>query len=288
MGLVGPVLAASHLSKGAEAAIRQGRALASELHTQLVICHVLPEAFRARVLFPQDAGPDTAFQQALEQKAHEALRSQIDAVVGRSDESIVIESGSPHAGILAVADRVDAGVILAGPGVTALRVARAAARPVIVARPSPAGAAVLGATDFSDPALPAIHMAADEAQRRRVRLRVVHCLDVVHERASLATTVALPGAVFVSMPPDVIQQLEASALERLRETLGATGATGDATVLHGSPARCIVETARDVATSLIVVGTHGRTGLARLALGSVAEQVLADAPCSVLVVPLTR
>ena len=41
-----------------------------------------------------------------------------------------------------------------------------------------------------------------------------------------------------------------------------------------------------VATSLIVVGTRGRTGLARLALGSVAEAVINRAPCSVLVVPL--
>jgi len=58
--------------------------------------------------------------------------------------------------------------------------------------------------------------------------------------------------------------------------------------LAGDPASAIVGYARDAAMDLIVMGTHGRTGLDRLLLGSVAEKVLRDAPCSVLVAKLPK
>jgi nucleotide-binding universal stress UspA family protein len=58
--------------------------------------------------------------------------------------------------------------------------------------------------------------------------------------------------------------------------------------LEGDPASEIVRYSRDAGMDLIVMGTHGRTGVERLLMGSVAEQVLRDAPCSVLVVKLPR
>jgi nucleotide-binding universal stress UspA family protein len=59
-------------------------------------------------------------------------------------------------------------------------------------------------------------------------------------------------------------------------------------LLQGDPATEIVRFGRDAGADLIVMGTHGRTGLERLLLGSVAEKVLRDASCSVLVVKLPR
>jgi nucleotide-binding universal stress UspA family protein len=59
-------------------------------------------------------------------------------------------------------------------------------------------------------------------------------------------------------------------------------------LLEGDPATEIVRYGRDAGVDLIVMGTHGRTGLERLLLGSVAEKVLRDAACSVLVVKLPR
>jgi nucleotide-binding universal stress UspA family protein len=58
--------------------------------------------------------------------------------------------------------------------------------------------------------------------------------------------------------------------------------------LEGDPAGEIVRYAADASIDLIVMGTHGRTGLERLLLGSVAEKVMRDAPCSVLVVKLPK
>jgi nucleotide-binding universal stress UspA family protein len=59
-------------------------------------------------------------------------------------------------------------------------------------------------------------------------------------------------------------------------------------LLEGDAASEIVRYAQDAAMDLIVLGTHGRTGLERLLMGSVAEKVMRDAPCSVLVVKLPK
>jgi nucleotide-binding universal stress UspA family protein len=60
------------------------------------------------------------------------------------------------------------------------------------------------------------------------------------------------------------------------------------TFLEGDPATEIVRYATEAGVDLIVLGTHGRSGLERLLMGSVAEKVLRDAPCSVLVVKLPK
>ena len=57
---------------------------------------------------------------------------------------------------------------------------------------------------------------------------------------------------------------------------------------EGDPASQIVRYAADTGIDLIVMGTHGRTGLARLLMGSVAEKVMREAPCSVMVVKLPK
>ncbi len=59
-------------------------------------------------------------------------------------------------------------------------------------------------------------------------------------------------------------------------------------LLQGDPASEIVRYGKDTGIDLIVLGTHGRTGMERLLMGSVAEKVLRDAVCSVLVVKLPR
>jgi nucleotide-binding universal stress UspA family protein len=57
-------------------------------------------------------------------------------------------------------------------------------------------------------------------------------------------------------------------------------------LLDGDPATAILQVARDSKADLIVMGTHGRTGLGRVLMGSVAEAVVRKAPCPVLTVKL--
>jgi nucleotide-binding universal stress UspA family protein len=59
-------------------------------------------------------------------------------------------------------------------------------------------------------------------------------------------------------------------------------------LLEGDPAAEIARYAADAGTDVIVIGTHGRTGVDRLLMGSVAERVMREAPCSVLVVKLPK
>lgn len=285
MGLQGPILAATDLSEASGIALRQARTIAGDLGAPLLVCHVLPEALRARVLFPHEAGTDTSVQAQMEERATAAVRHQIAAVLGGGSESIPVhlETGSAHAGILTVAERVAAGLIVLGPGPTAAHVARSAPGPVLIARASASGG-VLAATDFSDPSLPAVHAGADEARRRGVALRVIHCLDF-DETAYMGTT-GLPGMIGMTpLPPSVFEHLETGARAQLADAVRGV-APAEAILTRGRPAAAIVEAAGATATELIVVGTRGRSGLARIALGSVAESVVAHAPCSVLTVPL--
>ena len=62
----------------------------------------------------------------------------------------------------------------------------------------------------------------------------------------------------------------------------------EARVLRGDPREALLDTARTEGADLIVVGSHGRTGLAKLLLGSVASHVVTHASCSVMVVKLPR
>ena len=95
----------------------------------------------------------------------------------------------------------------------------------------------------------------------------------------LAYSAELPPAALEGLVSDADRGL-ATAFDELRK-LGARRVT--TTLLRGVPWDQIVETARgDAAIDLIVMGTHGRTGLARVLLGSVTEKVVRHAPCSVL------
>ena len=142
----------------------------------------------------------------------------------------------------------------------------------------PAHTAMLPTTNASN-------ATAAEARRRGVRLRLVHCLAI--DEAAYVGGAGLRDVIAPwPFPQAVMDQLEASARERLTAALVKTNVVAEAFVLRSSPAAGILDAAQSVPTALIVVGTRGRTGLVRLALGSVAEAVINSAPCSVLVVPL--
>lgn len=76
------------------------------------------------------------------------------------------------------------------------------------------------------------------------------------------------------------QELVSRAEARLRES----GLNTDARVVQGDPRESLIEVVKKEDIDLLVVGSHGRTGLAKLVMGSVASYVTSHAPCSVLVV----
>jgi nucleotide-binding universal stress UspA family protein len=289
MKLHGPVLVGTDLTSNSDAALQQGRQLADDVDGELIVCHVLPEMTSVRLLFPQWAGIDPAFQEDIATKAREALDAQVASILnGRREVAVLLESGSPHAGLLSQADTERVGVVVIGPGRVANQVVRHARVPVLVARPSPKGV-VVGATDFSDPSLPALELAAAEARRRGSRLHLLHAVDI----GTYSLTGAAAGAMAYGGPSPalglaVIDELRTAAHRRLQERLADFAIDGAVEAVAGPAATTIVSRAEALGAELIVVGTHGRTGLARLTLGSTAERVLDRAPCSVLVVRLVQ
>jgi nucleotide-binding universal stress UspA family protein len=121
---------------------------------------------------------------------------------------------------------------------------------------------ILVATDFSDSADAALDIAIQYARNFRARLHLVH--------------------VFAAGEVDVTQLLAAAATRAEPDVPVSVAGTG------GDPAEEILRCASRQPVDLIVVGTHGRTGVSRLILGSVAERVVRGARCPVLVVPAPR
>jgi len=140
------------------------------------------------------------------------------------------------------------------------------------------GKRICCAVDFSEPSWIAMEQAADLANRLHTELTLVH---VVAPSAPAGTDVA-----------DVSRQLGDADARQAEETLEVWRADAEqraavpvrARVLSGDPPLEIARFADEEGYDLIVVGTHGRTGLSRLFLGSVAERVLRRAPIPVLVV----
>ena len=79
-------------------------------------------------------------------------------------------------------------------------------------------------------------------------------------------------------------QMHKEIAERAAKTLQAAGLTADAAMVAGDPRSTLVEDASRVNADLLIVGSHGRSGLSKLLLGSVASYVASHAPCSVLIV----
>ena len=91
--------------------------------------------------------------------------------------------------------------------------------------------------------------------------------------------------------PAVIAQLiqdqnrmHAQIADAAAQTLQGGGRLVDSAMIQGDPRSTLVEEARRMNADLLVVGSHGRSGLSRLVLGSVASYVASHAPCSVLIV----
>jgi nucleotide-binding universal stress UspA family protein len=287
----GPILAAMDLDKGSEELLRQADALARSYKVRLFVCHVLPEIFAVQPLFPQLHLDEALKSYDLEAAVRDALLKRIRTVTDREPPQIEIEieQGTVHAGILRAADNIGAGAVVVGGkvdskglGNSAEHVVRYADCPVLVARPSPEGK-ILVATDFSDPAVPAIEAGAAEARHRKVDLTIIHAVDLL----PVVSPFYGDFLGYSGPPMDLSDQMRKVWRQRLDECVHRFKAKGGGLLPDGPAAPAILSAASELPAQLLVMGTHGRTGLSRMiALGSVAETVVRAAPCSVLVVRL--
>jgi nucleotide-binding universal stress UspA family protein len=286
MPLNGPVLVGTNLSRSSDEALRQAARLANELSSKLFVCHVVPELIPDGSVFTEFRRANAKINDSLLDKARAAVELHVTTVLSgdTSNIEIVLDYGTPHKGLLTQTDAAGAGVVVTAPGSVALNVARHASAAVLIARASPKGP-VVAATDFSDVSLRAVEVATAQAQRRGSRLHLLHASDVGLFALGQASAAAMPYLLSSSpIALEGLDNLHAVAQHRLDETLADIGVSGTTRVVAGSAADVIVHYAESVHAELVVVGTHGRSGLARLTLGSTAASVIEWAPCSVLIV----
>lgn len=286
--LLGPVLVATDLSTAADEALRQAARLAADLDSRLLVCHVVLELIPDGSVFSEFRRADANAENSPLAKARAAVEQQVTTVLGADARAVEVflEAGTPHGGVLRLADETAAGVVVATPGGVALDIVRHASTAVLIARRSPAGP-VVGGTDFSAPSLPALHTAAAEARRRGSALHLLHAFDGSLFTLGDAPEAAMPyleGSSPIAL--EGLDHLRVVAKRRLDETLREVELPGETAVVEGFARDVIVHYAESVHAELIVVGTHGRSGLARLKVGSTAAYVVESAPCSVLVVRL--
>ncbi len=139
---------------------------------------------------------------------------------------------------------------------------------------------ILVPVDFSDSALQALDYAIDLARKFKAELVVVHVLEPVYYPGAGD----MYGVYDMSSAYREIERAGREQLAHLASQLRAKRLSVRTLLLVGSAPYAIAEAAKKQKADVIVMSTHGRTGLAHVLLGSVAEGVLRTATCPVLTV----
>jgi nucleotide-binding universal stress UspA family protein len=288
--LVKQILFATDFSESAGRAQAHAVFLAKEYEAGLHVVHVLerPAWFGLE--------PATAFYLEQVQREGEKQLAAIEQQLRDSGVTAVNvrqPAGIPSEEIKKAAQDTGADLLVVGTagrtgleaillGSTAERVIKDAPCPVLGVRASPGTGRtpsihhVMAPLDFSAPSLDAVEYAIQVANDFGAKLTLIHVLEGIHYRPGLE-----------------LRSVEAywekwahwrQQLDRLAGLVSSFGLSTETMLCGDVPADSIVESATQQGCDLIVMGTHGRRGWARLRLGSVAEAVLRQAPCPVLTV----
>lgn len=268
-GMLNRVLVATDGSDYSAGAIRTGVALAKSRGARLIGLSIVLYNPEYSTLVPN-------LQEEAEKRAREALKSFIEAAGGGA-EAITREAFDPSAGIVQGARENSADIIVVGRrgkrGLARMMVGDATAKvighascPVLVA---PRAARlwekrILLATDGSQSSEAAAGAAGHLAKQSGLPVTVVSVTTVSHS--------------------DARRKEAEHAVAAKVEQLKGMGLKAEGKVVEGRPDEAIAKLAEDVGADLIVMGSHGRTGLSKILLGSVVERVIGQAACPVLVV----
>lgn len=145
---------------------------------------------------------------------------------------------------------------------------------------------ILVPVDFSPHSTEAFKVGLDLAKRFGARLGMVHVHQPIVD--SFPGSHMLPPATVEQTLPLVRAALEKQLQGARAQALAAGVPDVEAQLVEGVPFTEITRVAREGGYDLIVVGTHGRTGIRHALIGSVAERVVRKAPCAVLAVRLVE
>ncbi|MCA9620002.1 MAG: universal stress protein [Myxococcales bacterium] len=275
------IVVSTDFTEPSERAVDVTRRLATALSSNVSLVHVYdPIPLGPAVSYPATiwAGDDIGKQLAHE--ATQLLKEVGEARLGGIEwSSQALAAQNPAHGICEHAEKDQADLVVVGThgrtglshlllGSVAERVLRHAPCSVLAVRPSVTAATfprrIVVATDFSPASQGAIRDAKMLAEAFDAQLHLVHVYDA-------SSREALIDEAYASLKS--VESPITNALVKMRDE--ELGGRGDVTILgEANAAVAITDFANDKEADLIVVGTHGRTGLSRLLIGSVAEKTV--------------
>lgn len=291
------ILAATDFSETAAAALDWAAEVARPHGARIELVHALTLPAPPTDLIP----PGPGFEEEVERGARERLEVAAAELRARGLEVTArLQSGLPSQTILGIAEEAAADLIVLGTrghtglrhlllGSTSQRVIQRAHCPVLTVHPEDRGrhrplATVLLPTDFSEDAGRAARAAlgllgplgGGTPGGPAVRLVLLHAFNLPIEYTAYG-----PIPTSLHFLRDTGAEAETRLAEQA-ERLRAEGFEVETVAREGDPAEVIAEEARRCQVDLLALGTHGRSGLAHLLLGSTAERVVQHAPCPVL------
>jgi nucleotide-binding universal stress UspA family protein len=288
---LGTILVPHDFSSHSDAALKRAVDLAKASKARIHLLHAY--AWPVNGVMPYDmvmpSGVWDAIREGTLEKLEEIRKDLAKQGVGAEAEA---SSLLPVEAITATAARLRADLIVLGTrgltgvkhivlGSVAERTVRLAPCPVLAVKEGDPGGPlkrVLVATDFSKPGDHARDVGVALAKQVGADVHLVHAFDI---------PLALVTPYEVAVPDGLIREAREAARKKLDLALDevrAKGvkATGHLAEVPAAPA--IADLAKELNADLVVIGTHGRTGLRHVLLGSVAERTLRLAPCAVLTV----
>lgn len=279
------IVVATDFSTRSDRALRRAILLARQFSAEIMLVHAVDDDQPARLV-------------KAEQRAANDLLSDLAATlreVDRVDCEARVVLGEPSKAIAEAAEHADTDIIVMGPhrrqalrdvfiGTTIERTIRQSRRPVIMANAVPAGGyyRILIATDLSECSAIAVKEIQKLGLLDHVEVLVLHAFDAP------ARSMMGRAAMTTDELTDYIAEEEDRAGKELFGFLQMVDLRPNRRFVHIIEApipEMIRDGVRKQKVDLVVIGTHGRTGPAKLFLGSVAEEVLRDSDVDVLVVP---
>lgn len=284
------ILHPTDFSESSRPALLLARDLARDHAALLVLVHVAdPAGGQGPLGGTAPAAGDVVSRMAEEvarlQGTDPALKVEGRVVEGLPTDTILAAAAQARADLIVMGSHGRTGLGRVLLGSVAERVSRQATCPVLILKASPADAAISAAAaggasaDRPGPRFPVVLVPSDFSTRSREALRVASWLV---QEGSRVVVVHVVQAVHVAT-----EGYAEALLERLREWAAPVlGPQLEYRLGEGDPAEEILSVAGQTGASLIIVPSHGRTGLDRILMGSVAEQVFRGAACPVLILQL--
>lgn len=280
-------LVATDFSGRSDRAISRAASLARQLSADLVVAHVVDDD-RPEAIVESDRIRAAALLQE--------IASRLDLPAERCEWRVA--TGEAFDGLLRLCEEQNPALLVLGAhrrrilrdvfiGTTAERVLRSAKLPVLMVNCEPAGPyrRILAAVDFQEGSVAALRAFEKLGIARDSVLTALHAFDAPARGLMVRTPATLSDI------EDYVAQEGRRAMTTLRAFLelhNEGAALPAVEAIEGSAAATIQDYAHRTGSDLVVIGTRGRSGLDRLLLGSVAEEVLRRSDLDVLAVPPER